>query len=377
MARPVRCRDRWRIRWTDHIGRRRSAMFERFEEAQYALQRYQAEAREVRRGLRVAPPPEHTFGELCDYWVKHRLPSRRSPKDIESIVRKHLRPSFGELPLRLISIEDVDSFVAERRYLTDKTIHNLLTLLVTLLRTAVELGWLHQVPRLRKPRIQVVDTNYRWLKTPEEIARLLTAAREEGEDVHDLYALAIYTGLRQGEIAGLRWSDISLGRRMITVERSFCSPTKSGRARPVPILDPLLPILQRRHRRSQGNVLVFPNARGHMHLNGASVFRETLHRLVDAAAFQETQDVGGHRRRYIVFHSLRHTFASHWMMNGGDLFKLQKVLGHASVEMTQRYAHLAPDAFEDDYSLFGAASVQSRGVPDMPMAKVIPFRASR
>jgi len=58
------------------------------------------------------------------------------------------------------------------------------------------------------------------------------------------------------------------------------------------------------------------------------------------------------QRAYIVFNDLRHTFASHWVMNGGDMFKLQKVLGHKSVQMTMRYAHLTPNAFENDYSLF-------------------------
>lgn len=46
---------------------------------------------------------------------------------------------------------------------------------------------------------------------------------------------------------------------------------------------------------------------------------------------------------------LRHTFASHWVMTGGDLFKLQKILGHATVQMTMRYSHLVPSAFEADY----------------------------
>ena len=46
-------------------------------------------------------------------------------------------------------------------------------------------------------------------------------------------------------------------------------------------------------------------------------------------------------------HVLRHTFASHYMMNGGDLIKLQKLLGHSTVIMTMRYAHLAPNALED------------------------------
>ncbi len=60
-------------------------------------------------------------------------------------------------------------------------------------------------------------------------------------------------------------------------------------------------------------------------------------------------------RSYIRFHDLRHTFASHWMMARGDLFKLSKILGHHSIQMTMRYAHLAPDAFAGDLGRLGTS----------------------
>jgi integrase len=78
----------------------------------------------------------------------------------------------------------------------------------------------------------------------------------------------------------------------------------------------------------------------------------------------------GKSRHYITFHDLRHTFASHWAMKGGDLFKLQKILGHQSVQMTMRYAHLAPDAFRDDYARLGA-------YVDPSPAEVITLRSSQ
>lgn len=53
------------------------------------------------------------------------------------------------------------------------------------------------------------------------------------------------------------------------------------------------------------------------------------------------------------FHDLRHTFASHWVLKSGDLFKLQEILGHADQQMVQRYAHLAPEAFDKERSIFG------------------------
>ncbi|MBI2374252.1 MAG: tyrosine-type recombinase/integrase [Deltaproteobacteria bacterium] len=78
------------------------------------------------------------------------------------------------------------------------------------------------------------------------------------------------------------------------------------------------------------------------------VFQEVLHRVLECGEFE---------KGYITFHDLRHTFASHWMMNGGDLFKLQRILGHKSADMTQRYAHLAPDAFQGDLGRFNKLAV--------------------
>lgn len=88
--------------------------------------------------------------------------------------------------------------------------------------------------------------------------------------------------------------------------------------------------------------------------SSARIFQDVLHRVLERAGFEE-EERDGQRRRYITFHGLRHTFASHWMMRGGDLFKLQKILGHKSVQMTQRYAHLAPTAFATDYARLGSA----------------------
>jgi integrase len=179
-------------------------------------------------------------------------------------------------------------------------------------------------------------------------------ARDEGEDVFTLYATAIYTGMREGELGGLRWEDVNFERRIITVQRSFEGPTKAGDVRYVPIMDPLLPVLRDWRLRCPGT-LVFPNEAGRMHQKSARIFQEILHRVLERAQFP-TIERKGKSARYIVFHSLRHTFASHWVMAGGDLFRLQKVLGHKSITMTQRYAHLSPDVFAADYARLGKAA---------------------
>ena len=79
---------------------RASSGYRRLNRHQCSFRQRQVEAEEVRRGIRNAPPREKTFGDLCDYWLENRAPRKRSQKDDESIIRKHLRPAFGTMKLR-------------------------------------------------------------------------------------------------------------------------------------------------------------------------------------------------------------------------------------------------------------------------------------
>jgi integrase len=283
---------------------------------------------------------------------------------------RQLEPHFGKLLLndRASWVIAVDQYRTQKARLNRKTVANHLTLLGSILRVAHELGWMEQLPVIRKPRVRLHSTDYSYLRTAEEEARFLRAAAPEGRMVYVLYLTAISTGLRAGELAGLQWADVDFGTRLITVQRSFEQPTKSDDVRYVPILDSLLPEL-RRWRLEQPGRLVFTNQNGTMLGKCARAYQEVLRRVLDRANFPRIQR-GGKERRYIHFHDLRHTFASRWVMKGGDLFKLQKILGHKSMAMTLRYAHLQPSAFAEDYGRFGARDpAQSGLVVELPVAR--------
>jgi integrase len=357
VAKPVKHGDSWRIRWLDEHGKRQSAVFDEYKVAQRELSRHLVEVEEIRRGLRNATPPEKTFGDLCDYWLENRAPRKRSRKDDESIIRRHLRPAFGAMRLRDVGVEEVDGYINDKvddEELSDKTVSNHVILLGTMLRLAMtfKVPWLAAVPRFRKPKVALFSRDYQWLRSDDEVRRFLAASRSEDEHVYVFYATAVYTGLRAGEIAALEWPDVDLERRLITVQRSFDGPTKSDRVRYAPILDPILQVLKAWRLRHPGR-LVFTNQAGAMFAPSGRIFQEVLHRVLEAAQFPKVKR-NGKERPYVRFHDLRHTFASHWVTKGGDLFKLQKILGHQSVQMTMRYAHLAPDAFKDDWARFGA-----------------------
>lgn len=353
MAKPTKHGEAWRIRWIDESGSRKSECFQTYRDAEYALSKHETETDEIVKGLRLPTLPNKTFEDLCEAYLKYRTSQKRHADADESIIRVHLKPFFGSTPLYVVGSK-VNAFALTKGGLHPKTLHNILTLLISMLRFANEEKWLAVVPRIKKPRIRLLNSDFRYLRNKQEISQFLFAAKAEGEVPYHMYATAVFTGLRAGELAGLQWSDIDFGKRLILVQRSYDGPTKNGEIRYVPILDTLLPLLLEWRNNSEREVFVFRNEDGLPFGKSARIYQEILHRVLVRAGFAKSTNSGGKTKNYIVFHDLRHTFASHWMMNNGNIFKLQKILGHKSHQMTQRYAHLEPSAFKEDFDRFGS-----------------------
>ena len=134
---------------------------------------------------------------------------------------------------------------------------------------------------------------------------------------------ALTTGMRQGEIFALYWSDLDCGQGLIAVR----SRLKNGKTRYVPMSTELAEEF-RRFPQVFGEERIFPPK------PGAKSGRQRVDRSFKSAL--KTAGIENFR-----FHDLRHTFASWYMMNGGDLYALAKILGHANIKMTERYAKLA------------------------------------
>jgi integrase len=151
------------------------------------------------------------------------------------------------------------------------------------------------------------------------------------------FALGAYGGLRPGEAWALRWQHVDLAARRIHVRESVGGPTKDKDSRLVPILDALLPMLQPAHLAAGGQGYVCPSLRR----DGGRAEDNTRGRQLQATL----RDLGLARDGLGWYEATRHTFASQWAMAGGDLRRLQAILGHSSITITERYAHLRPEAF--------------------------------
>ncbi len=190
--------------------------------------------------------------------------------------------------------------------------------------------------------------------TAAEIAAVERGAPGVPEASRRVFVVAIYTGLRLGELVALRWGDVTLDgpRPELHVQRSHDGPPKSGKTRRVPLLPQALEALRAVREEAEGagpEDVVFPSPRGLQRREGEDWGWSTRRR--------HRGEYYGYRlalgvERPVRFHDLRHTCASHLAMGTwtGAPWPLQDVarwLGHASVTMTERYAHLSPGYLHD------------------------------
>jgi integrase len=178
-------------------------------------------------------------------------------------------------------------------------------------------------------------TSTLFLAKQEDIERLYRALPEPYSVI---LAVGSMAGLRCGEIYGLHWEDIDMAARTMRIHQQvqrgqLVNCTKSGKARLVPISTSLAPVLMEWKLKTGGQGLVFKG------LLTPYIVGRTVHERLRAAL----KACG--LPQMTLYSATRHTFASQWVMNGGSMELLGKILGHSSTAMTQHYAHLQPDFF--------------------------------
>lgn len=324
-----------RVREVAPIQNKRAA--EKYErEVRLKLETGSAVRKEVHREPAAVPK----FAAFSEVFMKTYAKTNNKPSEVatkESMLKNHLLPAFGKLRLDAIGPERIEGFKAKKleEELAPKTINNLLTVLRRILAVAAEWGKIKSVPHVR------------WLKVPppdfdfldfDEARRLAAAAA--APEWRCMIVLGLRTGLRQGELLALRWDDVDLvaGRLVVkrAVSRGIVGTPKSGKRREIPLSDDALSALKA-HRHLKGE-LVFCDAAGEMLTKGECKW--PLWMACKRAGL-----------RRIGWHVLRHSFASHLAMRGVPLKAIQELMGHATIEMTMRYAHLSPDVRRDAVKL--------------------------
>lgn len=279
--------------------------------------------------------------------MKGRKKSHRMT--VESDLRNHIVPFFGSKELHKVRPDDIERYIAAKRgTLAIKTIRNHVGTIHSCFELGLRKGWCQTNPvkLADRPVIKKTETRIRFLDQDELEQLLATEFIDDafGRIERPLYLTAAMTGLRQGELIGLRWRDIDFEARKIRVvspyvRGEFGDPKSEGSGRSVPMASRVSEALEELKARSvytRPSHLVF----GHPD-TGNPLDRSKLVRR-----FRQQLERAGVRR--VTFHELRHTFGTRMAAAGTPLRTIQHWMGHADAKTTQIYAHYQPSIGEAD-----------------------------
>jgi integrase len=323
-------------RYRDQFGRMKQARIGPTDAM--SLEEARAKARQIRSQTVMGLDPNGqahknrempTFSEFVDeqYMPFVRVYKRSFEQD-EKLIHNRLIPAWGQLRLTEIKREQVQDFQAGmvRSGLKPATVNRYMALVKYIFSLAERWEVISKSPARGVSRLEENNHKERYL-SPEETSRLLKELSFcQSRVVPDLIEFLILTGARKSEAAKARWVEFDLERGLWTIPLS-----KSGKARHVPLSRAAVRVLKRRQETDSG--YVFPNP-----LTGLPLqhLHNTWDRIRTRAGIPDVR-----------IHDLRHNFASLLINSGRSLYEVQKLLGHADISTTQRYAHLAQDTLRD------------------------------
>jgi len=247
-----------------------------------------------------------------------------------TIVLGHYCDFFNGLSLGEIRRAQVHNYIQQR--LAAGLSHNSINVEIAILSAAINyVKDRYEIDDYTNPclrqRLRTTGARLRYLEH-EEAANLVSQAEAINVDLSHFIRLALHTGCRKGELLSLAWSDVDLKRRFLVIRPDN---TKTARRRILPLNVTALETFQTMREQSDG-LHVFNKKHGPA---DARTFDYLFKKAREAAEIEDFR-----------IHDLRHTFASWLVMSGVELIKVRDLLGHTSVKMTERYAHLAPDRLQ-------------------------------
>ncbi len=294
------------------------------------------------------------LGEYLDRWLADSVRDtvrQRTYERYEQMVRVHIKPSLGRVRLKALNATHVRGLYRQKldAGLAPRTVRYVHTTLNKALKDALADGLIPRnvasavrPPKLTKKEIRPLS--------PEQANIFLEAAR--GDRFEALYVMAITTGLREGELLGLRWEDVDLESGTLSVRRTlsearsgrFFEPPKNGKGRNIRLTARAVDALKR-HKASQNEErlrlgtlwhdegLVVPSLTG-TPMNAKNLTARSFKPLLKQAGLPHT----------VRFHDLRHTCATLLLSKGVHPKIVQELLGHATIAITlDTYSHVLPN----------------------------------
>jgi len=317
-----------------------TASFDRLTDARIWASSTENAMREGRY-IKVNEAQKHLLGEMVDRYINEVLPKKPNVSKDYAFYLGWWKTQIGDVflseltPVLISEHRDLLSkkITYRKTLISHATINRYLAALSSAISTSIkEWGWMEdnimsKVSKLREPRGRT-----RFL-SDEERNRFIRACREsKNSDLYIAVILALSTGARKNEIWGLSWKCVDLKNGFITFME-----TKNDEPRSVPLTGHALELMIERSKDPRIDTeLVFPSrVDRHKHFD----FRRPFEKALKVAQIED-----------FSWHNLRHSAASYLVMAGVDMRTVAEILGHKTMQMTQRYAHLSPEHLKDAVS---------------------------
>jgi integrase len=292
------------------------------------------------------------FSEFAEEWIeKYAKVHNKNSEIIQkiSILKVHLNPFFGNHKISQINNKMINDYKAKKLEdgrLASKTVNNHLAVLSKLFNTAQEWEIIDKTPKIKMLKLPPQNFDFLSYEEQEFLLSKITGL------YHDMVLLVIETGLRISEVTALKWEDINFQNKLLTVNRAkvkrVIGSPKSNRTRQIDLTDRLYEVLLS-GKEKKG--FVFENEKGNPVVSETA--RRNLKRICNEIGL-----------RKVGWHMLRHTFASRLAERNAPLIAIQRLLGHATIDMTMRYAHLSPSTLKSSIELLNPNSKKTSSVTE-------------
>ncbi len=278
------------------------------------------------RHFKTTESKKKTVAELIDKYISDVMPHKKQKTKLKQAMQlQWWKDEIGYLTLSDLST----SKLAEKRdlLLKDKspatTTRYLAALSHPFTIACNEWEWIDINPLTKVSRPKEPKGRVRFLDRDERLRLLNSCKASEHPYLYTVVVIALSTGMRQMEILSLTWNQIDFSR-----QQAFLTDTKNGERRALPITGHAMELLKELNKvRHIESKLVFP---GLVDPKTPFCIRKPWKKAIEAADIQDFR-----------FHDLRHTAASYLAMNGATLAEIAEILGHKSLQMVHRYAHLS------------------------------------
>jgi integrase len=283
---------------------------------------------------------------LANDWITNYAKNNKATSTLvgdRQVLRDYIFPQIGNNSAKDVSATDIERIVQglkKENRLSNKTINKVLQLAKSIYNYGIRKRVVNYNPVTAIKLLPLNPISFKYW-TDSEVSTFLKYTNEKyrlNRRPFVIYLIALSCGLRMGEIFGLDWDSILFDKRLIIVRHTFdrftnaVKPTTKGK--------------KIRYVGINNNLLSELHSLKEKYLNSTYLFENENNQVMDLDNFRGRnflRDIRESGVREIRFHDMRHTFASHYVMNSGNVYDLQQILGHSDTKMTMRYAHLAPE----------------------------------